>query len=265
MTLAQLIEDTKVSTGSVAIFWLGQAGFVFKSARDEIIYVDPYLSDGVERQLGLGFKRIMMSPIAAKDVVADLVVNTHEHLDHLDPDSIPTIAQNPRTRFAGTIDCVHEYRRLGIPEERIFELQEGEGLDFGGFGLTAVYADHGELAPRAVGVVVESDGIRIYHAGDTAYCPERMLRLMELRPEIAILPINGAYGNLDAEEAARLAHDLRADVVIPSHFWMFPQHNGDPGAFLRACERLAPEVKPVLMCQAERYIYTQKARQGAQS
>ena len=255
MTLAQRIENTEVSAGSVALFWLGQAGFVCKSSGGKIVYIDAYLSELVERRLGVQFKRMMSIPIAPEDVIADLVVSTHDHPDHLDTDAIPIIAQNPRTRFAGPIECVQEYRRLGIPEERILEICEGTELVLEGFGLTAVYADHGDLAPNAVGVVLEFDGIRVYHAGDTAYRPERMQEVIELRPEIALLPINGAYGNLNPEEAARLAHDLQAKVVIPSHFWMFPKHNGDPGAFLEACERLAPEVEAVLMCQGERYTY----------
>jgi L-ascorbate 6-phosphate lactonase len=73
--------------------------------------------------------------------------------------------------------------------------------------------------------------------------------------DIVLPPINGAFGNLDGAEAARLAHDARAKVVIPCHFWMFPLHYGSPAEFLEACQEFAPEVKAVLMTQGELFVY----------
>ena len=59
-----------------------------------------YLSDAVERLHG--FKRLSLAPIAAEEVRADLVVLTHEHADHLDPDAVPVIARsNPAAALPG--------------------------------------------------------------------------------------------------------------------------------------------------------------------
>ena len=70
--LSQEILASEVPEGAVRLWWLGQAGFAFKTPAGKIVYVDPYLSDAVERLHG--FKRLSLSPIAAEEVRADLVI-----------------------------------------------------------------------------------------------------------------------------------------------------------------------------------------------
>ena len=60
--------------------------------------------------------------------------------------------------------------------------------------------------------------------------------------------------NLDGVEAAKLARDAGAKVAIPSHFWMFVEHNGDPAQFMEACKEHAPDVQPLLMSQGELFV-----------
>src|SRR5271157_6492576 len=103
--LSDEILAAEIPAASIRMWWLGRSGFAFKTPRGKIIYADPYLSDAVERLHG--FKRLSLAPIAAEEVQADLVVMTHEHADHLDPDAIPVIARlNPRCRFAAPVGCL---------------------------------------------------------------------------------------------------------------------------------------------------------------
>jgi L-ascorbate 6-phosphate lactonase len=247
------IEQMKVEPGSLAIFWLAQAGFVFKSSAGSVVYVDPYFSDVVERVFG--FKRMMACPMAADEVTADLVVCTHEHLDHMDTDALPVIAWNSGARFAGPSECVKQFRKMGIAEERCLLLEEGKEVQVDGVRITGVYADHGDLTPDALGVVLDLDGVRVYHTGDTAYRPERFQRVAAMRPDILLPCINGRYGNMNSEEAALLARDLSPRVAIASHFWMFVEHGGDPAAFLQSCGKVAPGVKPLVMKPGECYVF----------
>lgn len=103
LCLKEKISSTSVFSNNVAIWWLGQAGFVFKSDRGKVIYIDPYLSDAVERICG--FKRLSFSPIKAEEVETDIVICSHEHPDHLDPDAIPLIAKNCSAKFIGPGSC----------------------------------------------------------------------------------------------------------------------------------------------------------------
>jgi len=251
--LAQRIIEDRIEPGSLGIYWLAQAGFVFKTPTGRIVYVDPYISDLVERVAG--FKRMMACPIKAEEVIADLVVTTHEHPDHLDLDALPVIARNPRTHFAGPAECFKEFEKMGIPDDRHHLLEEGKDLSVAGIRVTGTFADHGELAPGALGVVLELDGIKVYHTGDTAYRPAEFQAAINMQPDILIPCINGAFGNLNSEEAAMLTRDAKPRLAIASHFWMFVEHNGDPGEYLRKCAELAPGVQAIVMKPGERFLF----------
>ena len=257
MNLAQRIRETHVQAGHLAIFWLAQAGFVFKTSTDKVIYIDPYLTDSVHRQLGhlfYGFKRMAPAPMAPEEVEADVLVCTHAHEDHLDVDLIPIVAEKPRTHFVGAPDCRPKFEGLGIPAGQWTILDRGKTLDFGDFTITGVYADHGELAPDALGVLLRTDGITVWQVGDTAYRPDKWQDVFRQGIDVILPPINGAFGNLNAVEAARLAGDAHASIAVPCHFWMFAEHGGNPAQFLDACKELAPQVKPVLLSPGELLI-----------
>ena len=256
--LARKINETDVEPGSLAIFWLAQAGFAYKTSTGKIIYVDPYLSNCVNRQLGhllYGFKRMVPTLVEAEEVEADCVVCTHSHPDHFDYDAIPVIAQKPRAHFVAAPDCRAEFDKLGVPTGRYTILEEGEKLDYGDFGLIGIYADHGEQAPEALGVMIQVGDIKVWQVGDTAYRPDKWQYVFKMGVDVIIPPINGAFGNLDSLEAARLVRDAHARVAIPCHFWMFAEHGGNPAQFMDACKELAPETRPLLMSPGELFIF----------
>jgi len=250
--LAATLINRNVPPDCLAVFWLCQAGYAFKSSAGQIVYVDPYLSDVVERQIG--FKRMMTSPVTAEEVVADVVVCTHEHLDHMDTDALPVIAAKPRTHFSGPAECVKEFKKLGIAEDRCHLLEVGRSVVLGGTEIHPVFADHGKLAPDAVGVVFDFGGIRVYHTGDTAYRPEQFLPALEMEPELLLPCINGAFGNMNAHQAAELTQIAAPRVVMPNHFWMFVEQNGDPGSFLDFCSKMAPGTQAIITKPGEEYI-----------
>ena len=257
-SLAKRIQETRAEPGSVAIFWIAQAGFIFKTPAGIVLFIDPYLTNYVQHVLpeyGLGFKRLMASLIEPEEVEADYVISTHSHADHFDAEAMPVIARNERVHFIGAPDCRELYHNAGIPENRFTILQQGITLDLDGVKLTGVYADHGDLAPDALGLWLDFDGIHVWQVGDSAYRPDMWQNLFAQGVDVLLPPINGAYGNLDDVEAAKLAHDSHARLTIPCHFWMFPLHFGNPAGFLEACQKYAPETKPLLMTQGELYIY----------
>jgi L-ascorbate 6-phosphate lactonase len=252
-SVANMIRLRSVNPGQLAIYWLCQAGFVFKNSSGVVVYIDPYFSDVVERVVG--FKRMMTCPLPVEDADADLIVFTHEHLDHMDTDALPILAKNPRTQFAGPVECMKEFQKLSIPPGRCHLLEEGSRLTVKGVEVAAVYADHGELAPDALGIVLGFDGIKVYHTGDTAYRPDQFRSAIEMRPDILIPCINGRFGNMDAHEAAMLTQLVEPAVVIPSHFWMFVEQNGEPAPFLEECEIRVPSTRRVLTKPGEEFLF----------
>ena len=254
MNLAGRIKDITVPKDNVAIFWLGNAGFVLKSDKDEIIYIDPYLSDCAERLYG--FKRIYPSLIKASEVELDCILLSHEHGDHLDVDSIPEIMKEDNIKLIGPSPCIDKCLEIGVDRDNMIQVEEGDEVIFEGFEVRTVFADHGDLAPEAVGYIINFAGIKVYYTGDTAYTPDKMQYAFSLKPDILIPPINGKFNNLDPLEASLVARDCEAKVVIPSHFWTFAEHNGDLAKFVKCVDSVAKETETVLLTQGEAYLYS---------
>ena len=259
MKLEERIKETKVNPGEVALFYFAQAGFCIKTVDNKIIAIDAYLSDACERLFN--FKRMIPSVIKAEELDADLYLSTHEHADHLDPDSLPVIVKNKKTFFLGSPDCEELYKQNDISKERYIILKEGEEWDTEGIKIRAVYADHGDLSPRANGLLIDIHGIKIYHTGDTCFCPEEIKASLKSDVNIMIAPINGQYGNMNAYEACKLALIIKPEFLIASHFWMFLEHvteggKGDPATFLKESANLPKEIKAMVMAPGELFKYS---------
>jgi L-ascorbate 6-phosphate lactonase len=249
--LAEEIAGFKTPGRGVRLWWLGQAGFAFKTPAGRIVYVDPCLSDAVERLHK--FKRLSLSPIDAEDVKADLVVLSHEHTDHLDPDAIPVIAaNNPACRFAGPTGCEEELKKAGIGGGSWIKLVPGEKHDLGGVVVHAVPADHGDFSPTALSLLLDFEGIHVLYTGDTSWRPEFIKPLVALGVDVLLLCINGTFGNMNHLDAARMVEQVGPRFAIPCHFWTFAEQGaGDPGGFIHACRQFAPAVKSLLLRPGE--------------
>ena len=199
----------------------------------------------------------MLTP---EEVDADLYLVTHHHADHLDPDTIPVIAKSPKTIFVVAPDCRLFLNELGVPKNRYTVLGEGEEWQSEEIKVRAIFADHGELAPDAQGFLIEVEGIKIYHTGDTAFRPEEIISSLRTEVDIMIAPINGQYGNMTALEACKLASLIKPKILIPCHFWMFLEHvsergKGDPATFLKQVAKLSNDIEGIVMAPGEQLEY----------
>lgn len=242
--------------GQLAIFWFGQAGFVFKTASGRVIGIDPYFTDYVLRSEKLaGFKRLTPPPCGMDEIVFDDLLISHEHGDHFDADAIETLMANGKTHVYTNCVCAQKMRDMGLDMSRVTVLEKNVRHELGEYTLTAMDCDHGALAPEALGFMLDFGFTRVYYAGDTAPSWERLEEPLRIRPEIAILPINGAYGNLNGTQAAEYAGKLGCKVCIPCHFWTFPLHHGDPQEIIDAIGTAAPDCTLKLFCQGEGDIF----------
>lgn len=245
---ARNVVAQQVPAGSVGVFFLGQAGFAFKTPGGQLIAIDPYLSNCCERYFG--FKRLMPRILEPGELTFDTLVISHAHYDHFDPDSIPLMMSNGHTQLIGAKDVAQECDRLNL-KQRVTYLSCGETVQAGDVFVTGMPCDHGDLAPDALGLLLEIEGKRIYIMGDTAYRPDLWNNDAIKNVDLLILPINGAFGNLNEQEAANAVSMLSPRLAVPCHYWNFAEHGGDPGKFQKAMQEVAPDAAYILMRQGE--------------
>jgi len=237
----------------IALIWLGQAGFIIKTSAGKIILIDAYLSDILYREDGV--KRIMMNIIEPEDVNADVILASHSHKDHLDLDSLPTLMKNG----AQLICCRKSYeicKNIGIDMIRVEAVSAGDTKNVEGFHIEAVFCDHGDYAPEAVGFIIEMQGIKVYFVGDSSYQIERMDYLKDKEIDLLLLPINGEYGNMNERDAAMLAEQIKPKIAIPCHFGTFAKHKGDSFDFEMIMKMVAPDCTAYTMTQGEILYYS---------
>jgi L-ascorbate 6-phosphate lactonase len=202
--------------------WLGQGGFEISDG-SSVLFLDPYLSDLVEKIEGL--KRLVPPPILPQAARPDLCLITHDHIDHLDSDAISAMDTRP-VRFAAPGSCAAKLAELGVPAENIHRLDRGGRMAFGGFAIEAVYAKHTE---DSIGLVLSSGGIRAYFTGDSELDDEVG---RGLGCDALFVCINGRWGNMGIADALALASRVDAKLAIPNHYGMFAENDADPEPFL---------------------------------
>lgn len=185
--------------------------------------IDPYLSNHAESSHGVS--RVVSAPVTADAITPDFLLITHDHVDHLDP---PTVRRYGKERGI-TLIAAPKTARIAREQHgwsgRCIELCAGESVALDGARVSATWTRHGkcEEAPgtdEAVGFSLEIDGVTIWHAGDTEY-DAQLHRSSSRRIDVALLPINGSGGNMNAHEAALLAWQLQVGIAVPMHFGMW--------------------------------------------
>lgn len=250
--LAREISAAKVAPGSLRVWWLGQEGFVIKGSR-LIVYIDPYLSDYCERVTkGKPNEHVPITrpPLQPSDVDhADVVLCTHDHADHLDPDGIPAIARSsPRARFVVPRCALKTMLKLGVARERILTLAGDDKLSIDGLDVRAIPAMHEtfdrdpEKGFPFLSYILTLEGKNLFHAGDTIPYEGQVGRAAAQRIDVAFLPINGRddfrhrlsfRGNFTCAEAVAFAKAARVDLTVPMHYDKFSINTGDVNEFSR--------------------------------
>ena len=209
--------------------WLTQAGLLFESGKLKIM-VDPYLSDSITKRSPERKRRI---PIAERffDADPDVILITHDHLDHLDPETLEVFlakATKPITFLA----CENAFNKL---------VKYGGGHNYvllaphsvwsqGGVTFYSVKAEHSDRT--AVGFILDDGKKTYYVSGDTLYnydVIDDVLDLVEGGVDYAFLPINGVGNNMNAKDAADFAYEIGAKCAVPLHYGLFDSI--DPAEF----------------------------------
>jgi L-ascorbate metabolism protein UlaG (beta-lactamase superfamily) len=269
--LAQL-EALSLHEDQVALCWLGQAGYAIRTPAGTAL-IDPFLAPNPDR---------VFSPPFAPEIASgiDLILCTHDHIDHLDHESLPALAAaSPQARVVVPEPIVPVVTGLGIDGARVTGMQPGEHLEQAGIRVSAVPAMHGTSMAdaysfgressaglyRFLGFVLDAGGVVLYHAGDTIIYEGMQDLLRPFQIDIALLPINGRspereavdlVGNLDEREAAHLASAIGAQVIIPMHHDMFAGNLGHPEYVVTVARHDYPHLAVLIPARFQPFIYS---------
>lgn len=211
---------------SLQITWVTQGGFIFEAEGFRLV-VDPYMSDSLAGKV----TRLVGFPLALEDLRPDAVICTHDHMDHLDPETIAMISEHyARCLFGGPERANRHLEELGIDSPLLLEVERPVKL--GPFCITPVFARHSD--PSAVGLLIEADGRRIYLTADTEY-DDRLFSATTTAPDALLICINGRLGNMNWQEAAQTARRLGAPIALPMHYGLFVENTEDPESFIATC------------------------------
>ena len=249
MTLAERFTKLAVRPGTIACVWLGQAGYLIKSSTGLTVMIDPYFSDEVEKLEGL--KRLFPPPITADELVPDVLLVSHGHLDHFDEPTIQSFALAGRTLLVAPPSCIARARALGWAPPRMRSLVPGKSAKKSGLRITAAFARH--TLPDAIGFRLDIEGLRLWHSGDTEY-DQHLRALAAAKLDVAFICINGGGGNMNAHEAALLAWELKPRSVVPMHYGLWaakdyryggasPDATPDPRLFVATLRKLSTRIR----------------------
>jgi L-ascorbate 6-phosphate lactonase len=273
LDVAAAVRTARPSDG-VTVWLLGNAGVLVVDATGSRIAIDPWTSDWLETAGPANPDPVVRhrpARITSEHLaeLADAVLVTHEHPDHLDPGLAPvlTAAGIPVYLPRG---CVPAAEACGYPPSALRPIDVGEAVDVGGFDVVAVPAAHAfagdgygaytewlgeDGAHRAVGYLIRCGGRVLFHGGDTVMWRGLTERLRAAAVDTCLLPVNGRdwlreerglVGNLTGRESADLAAACGADVLVPLHFDGVVGNTGSPGAVVEYASAVYPQLTVVL-------------------
>lgn len=204
------------------VTWLTQAGLLFENENVKIM-VDPYLSDSVAETLDPKKKRRIEADLSYLDAAPDVILITHDHLDHLDPKTLRPIlerSKKPITVLA-PFGAWGKLREIGGEHNYVMLNPHSVWSEYG-ITFYAVHAEHSDR--NAVGFIIDDGEKTYYVSGDTLYSfdvIDEVLELVEDGVDYAFLPINGLGNNMNANDASDLAYEISAKRAIPLHYGLF--------------------------------------------
>lgn len=237
------VDRAAIEPGQVALWYVGGAGYIVRSP-EATIYIDPFIGPSDERWV-----RLIAPPFDPMTVGrCDLILSTHEHRDHCDPEALRPMLASTSAPLAGPGSSIDLARGLGWPDDRLRALGWGDTLTVKDVRITAVRAND-PMASGCNGYVLECGGLTIVNMGDTLWYDEIGQELRRWRVDVICLsvaenPVDATY-YMSEVDAARIARDVGARVLMPHHFDLWAWVALDPRRIASVAPWYAPSTQVV--------------------
>ena len=204
------------------ITWLGQGGLLFEN-NGVIIMIDPYLSNSVEKINPKNYRRVAVLE-SLFDIKPDIMVFTHNHLDHYDPETVKSfITDKTSVTVLAPSSVWGEVRKIG-GNNNFVQFNRNTEWTEKGIRFSAVKAEHSD--PTPIGVIIDDGFKKYYVTGDTLYNKEIFSDLPK-GIDVVFLPVNGVGNNMNVTDAKRFCEVIKPKYAVPIHFGMFDSLTGE--------------------------------------
>ena len=198
------------------VIWLGQAGLLFETGGKKIL-VDPYLSNSVQKIEPHNKRRVAVQEEFLY-IKPDIILLTHDHLDHTDPETLSHfLTDDSSVLVLASYNAWQRARQLGGLKNNYTMFDRKTRWTEGDLVFEAVYASHSDL--HAVGIVMYAEGKVWYITGDTLY-NELVFEDLPEKIDYVFLPVNGRGNNMNMADGKAFCQRLGAKA-IPMHCGLF--------------------------------------------
>lgn len=268
----QDILSCKLHDRQTGIWYMGQEGFLLKSG-SSYLAIDLYLSDYVDKHCCefVKWQRRYAPPIDAAELgFLDVVLCTHTHYDHADPDTLKQLAKNnPATKFVIPAPEIATIAAYGIETQNLIPAVAWKKIQVADYEIIPIPSAHETLHPdengnyKELGYLVRTNGKTFFHAGDMCMYDGLIESVKPYNVDVAFLPINGRdyfrnrndiIGNFNCEEAVLLAKEIGADMLVPMHHDLYAVNQVRTAHFVDAVDTLDPYRKYHIFVPGELYI-----------
>lgn len=198
------------------VIWLGQAGLLFETGGKKIL-VDPYLSNSVQKIEPHNKRRVAVQEEFLY-IKPDIILLTHDHLDHTDPETLfHFLTDDSSVLVLASYNAWQKARQLGGLKNNYTMFDRKTRWTEDDLVFEAVYASHSDL--HAVGIVMYAEGKVWYITGDTLY-NELVFEDLPEKIDYVFLPVNGRGNNMNMADGKAFCQRLGAKA-IPMHCGLF--------------------------------------------
>ncbi len=223
---ARILEQIRAHRSGVALWWVGNAGWLVKSG-DLLVGIDLDLESE---------ERIQPPPVSSEELAAeiDVAFATHHHGDHFNAPTLAKIAAKPRCSFVLPLTCLAGAAAAGIPRDRIVVPQPLHPFEIKGVGVRPLHAVHGnqmftvltrepdfvESIAHNCGYVLDLGGRTFFWPGDSVLTEEHLGL-----SNVNVLFVSPTVHNMYLDRSAILINVLQPDLVIPQHFGTYREND----------------------------------------